>query len=527
MIHLHSFLNRDIITSPSVDSESTRRIGLLTVLILTVWLVLVIVTTTQHEFWRDEVRALSLAQGADSLLDLYRRTQYDGHPFLWFLLLYIGTAIVDTPLILPVLSIAVAFAAVVLFMITAPFALWMKCLFIFSALPLYEYSVMARNYGISMLLMFLAVLLYKERENYPLILGLVLALLANANVHSTILTGLFTAVWIWDRLIQNEEASESRQLIPFVIALGIILGGIALSALWTWPRENTILTDVHRTLNVRSIGVAFGTSAFNPIRAFYLIMPAWAGWSINILILLTVLGLLYRPPLFLAALGGQLLLGSFFQVAYWGGYRHQGLLLIFLLSLYWLSVKAEDLDRLSRGAHIFLTVGFMALAIMLAGNVAKSGEVVWQDINREMSSSEAFGEFLSHSPTYHDAIIVPEPAYLAESLPYYVPNLIYLPREGRFRATVSWTTAASHAMTLGDLLSVARDLEAQYDQPVLILYGHRARIRPVAYEKTYSYNKVFGWTPEHAEAFKASTMLVADFKDAVNDETYEIYALKD
>jgi hypothetical protein len=490
-------------------------------------LAIVVFTTAQHEFWRDEVRALSLAQEADSPLDLYRRTQYDGHPFLWFLLLDIGTTLVDTPLILPILSIGVAFAAVILFMVTAPFALWVKCLFIFSALPLYEYSVMARNYGISMLLMFATAALYQARRRHPLLLGLVLALLANTNVHSTILTGLFTGVWIWDRLIRDKTNAKLSKLIPFAIALSIVLGGIALSVLWSWPRQNTILTNVHRTLNIGSLAAALGRSAFRPRRAFYLLMPSWVGWSISILIQLTILGLLFHPPFFLAALGAQLALGSFFQLAYWGGYRHQGLLLIFLVSTYWLAFASEQTDRSSKTGRVFLTVGFTALLIVMAGNVAKSGTKVWRDINRDMSSSEALGDFLSNSPDYQNAIIVPEPAYLAESLPYYVSNRIYFPREGRFGKTVTWTTAASHMMTLGDLLSVAHDLEARYDQPVLILYGHRARIRSVAFEKTYSYNKVFAWTPEQAAAFKASTILVADFKEAVNDEKYEIYALKE
>jgi hypothetical protein len=77
-------------------------------------------------------------------------TQHKGHPILWYLLLYIGKTIVDTPLILPVTSIVIAFGAVAVFMFFAPFPLWIRCLFIFSALPVYEYSVMARNYGISM-----------------------------------------------------------------------------------------------------------------------------------------------------------------------------------------------------------------------------------------------------------------------------------------------------------------------------------------------------------------------------------------
>ncbi len=97
---------------------------------------------------------------------------------------------VDTPLVLPVTSIVIAFAAVTIFMFFAPFPLWFKSLFIFTIFSCYEYSVMARNYGISMLLLFVGAMLYQHRKKYPLLLAFILALLANTNIHSAILVCL-------------------------------------------------------------------------------------------------------------------------------------------------------------------------------------------------------------------------------------------------------------------------------------------------------------------------------------------------
>jgi mannose/fructose/N-acetylgalactosamine-specific phosphotransferase system component IIC len=69
--------------------------------LLGTWLTVVIFVTTQHEYWRDEVRALSLARAALSPLDLYGLTQYDVHSILSFFILYLGKSVVDTPLVLP------------------------------------------------------------------------------------------------------------------------------------------------------------------------------------------------------------------------------------------------------------------------------------------------------------------------------------------------------------------------------------------------------------------------------------------
>ena len=96
--------------------EGSPTSKMLTFVVLAIWLALVVFTTSRHEFWRDEVRALTLARTATSPFDLYGLIRDDGHPVLWYLLLFLGTSIVDTPLVLPITSVLIAFAAVALFM---------------------------------------------------------------------------------------------------------------------------------------------------------------------------------------------------------------------------------------------------------------------------------------------------------------------------------------------------------------------------------------------------------------------------
>ena len=179
------------------STVTTRAIG---VALIALWLAGVVLITLNHEYWRDEVRAWSLARQAASPFELPALVRYEGHPLLWYLLLFIGSSIVDSPLILPVTSTLVGLAAVTVFLWRSPFALWVKVLFIFGALPFYEYAVVARNYGVSMLLLFAAAACYRERFTRPLRLALVLALLANTNVHSAMVTGLLTALGPLPRL---------------------------------------------------------------------------------------------------------------------------------------------------------------------------------------------------------------------------------------------------------------------------------------------------------------------------------------
>jgi len=246
---------------------------IVTALLLVVWLAVLIFTTARHEYWRDEVRAWSLARAAQSPLDLFHLIRYEGHPILWYLILYLGHSIVDSRLVLPIASIAIACAAMVLFMLRSPFPLWLKALFLLSGLPLYEYSVMARNYGISMQLLFLTASLYRHRASQWLSLAVALALLANTNIHSTILAFLLMAVWAWDELSARGSAPDRGRGGPLRMAAGIVGLGILLSVVVVSPPRDTVLTRFYST-TPKAFVSAFSGAVLQPRIGFRNLFPS-------------------------------------------------------------------------------------------------------------------------------------------------------------------------------------------------------------------------------------------------------------
>lgn len=283
-ISLRASVRRLVALARSTNSFASATSTVVIVAILGIWLTVVIVTTTKHEFWRDEIRALSLARDAVSPLDLYGLTQYEGHPILWYLLLYIGKSIADTSLVLPIMSIAIAFVAVAVFMLLSPFELWFRVLFIICALPFYEYSVMARNYGISMLLLFLSASLYRHRAKHPVALACVLALLANTNVHSAIFSCLIAAAWAWEMKIQLRAASARVRRLSLYLPLGIVVAGVTLCIVWTWPRENTIVTTINHSFHARTLARSLFWSVAQPGQTFFWLVPTKQTWVASTLL---------------------------------------------------------------------------------------------------------------------------------------------------------------------------------------------------------------------------------------------------
>ena len=97
----------------SADSFGTPKSpkSVVSVLILLTWLSVVSVVATQHELWRDEVRALLIALEPASVWQLPALLKYEGHPLLWYLILRGAFWVTQTPVVLQVVSICIAFAS--------------------------------------------------------------------------------------------------------------------------------------------------------------------------------------------------------------------------------------------------------------------------------------------------------------------------------------------------------------------------------------------------------------------------------
>jgi hypothetical protein len=98
-------------------------------------------------------------------------------------------------------------------------------------------------------------------------------------------------------------------------------------------------------------------------------------------------------------------------------------LLNLLTCFFFVRNKDESLNEITKRKKLAVLYGhYVAILTLIFWNVHTTTVIVWRDLNLEMSSSKAFGEFLNTSESYRDAIIVPEPDYLLESLPYYADS---------------------------------------------------------------------------------------------------------
>jgi hypothetical protein len=503
-----------------------------------VWLLLVVLLAVQHAFWRDEVRALSLALAGSNIIEMFHAIQGEGHPAVWYVLLRATHAITGSALSLPIVSVSVAAATMLLLVLRAPFAWWVVALLLFGNFALFEYSVMARNYGISVLFMFLLAEFYPRHATRGVMLGCLLFLLANTNAHCVLLAGAFLLFWLIDLLMQ-QGVRWTPSLRVFLVNAAITFIGIVICFVTIYPPANDAAAIDSHAVTLQTLASAallpggnFGELLLDlPRRALAIapiLYPATLV-AISALMFGAILGLIRRPAAALAACTALIAFSLFFVVVYPGSYRHEGLWLFFVIALYWIMLARAGspiapVARRPAALSAFGTLCLIALLVLQVprGVYAAAGLALHP---KPLSRSRDLAAFIKSQPALRQATLLADPDYMLEAIPYYLPNRLYFLHEQRFGTLVKFTMHARLSVSLADMLAAAQKIQADSHQPVLMLLTHP--LDPAAPAQAYpdGYHWDFSTTPQQVQAFLNSTKKVASFGPAVTDESYAVYEL--
>lgn len=139
-----------------------------------------------HEPWQDEAQAWLLVQALD-LPGVFSALKVEGHPALWYLVLFPFAKLGAPMLAMRLISCAAVSIAAWLLLWRSPFPHFIQIFILMSALFTYYLPVISRSYAIALLLIVLAALWYKDRVEHPIRFGVIAALLFQTHV---ILMGL-------------------------------------------------------------------------------------------------------------------------------------------------------------------------------------------------------------------------------------------------------------------------------------------------------------------------------------------------
>jgi hypothetical protein len=509
------------------------------VLLFGLWLAAAGALAWRHVIWRDEARALSFATDGEDWIAMLRGLRGDGHPALWYFLLRAAHAITGRAEALPVLALAVAAAAAWLVVWRSPFPQPLIALILASHAFIYEFSVMARNYGIGALVLFALAIAYPRCRGRGVTLGALLFLLANCNVIATMLAGAFLIFWFVE-ILEETGPRWSPGMANFALNAAIAAAGAALCFATVYPTFNDAAVAAHpHGVAARDVlgAIVDPAPAFEHLLGLhvapaYLAVP-WAPVLVFLggpLIIGATFVLIERKGALLASLVSLAGLSTFFPLVYPGEYRHEATWLAFVIAMVWISWRPSrpTLGHGGRALAFVRGVGF-ALFLVLLGIQATLGlaDLAFAAIvGKPESRSRDFADLVSRRPDLKDAILVGDPDYMLEPMHYYLPNPTYFIRERRYGETVRFTRKARLDLTLGDILDEARAIRASTGRPVAIVLGWRLGEMDPARVYRESYAWTFSAPGDQIERFRAATALLAQFPKATSNESYDVYLLK-
>jgi hypothetical protein len=400
-----------------------------------------------HELWRDEIHCWAVGRNATGLLDLaFGPRRYDGHPLLWYYVTHLASRVVPGAFGLHAVAVGIAVASTYLWFRHSGFPRLLRLLLLPTYYFFYEYGVIARSYGLGMLLVFAFCALYRrERPRYAA-LAIVLVLLAFTSLYGALCTMALAPFLFAPRRIPAGSGRAFAFSIrgdgyAYLAGLAILAIGGALVAYTTLPPADAYYAPTWQTKlgleNLRAVGARYWQALLANSDDWWVSKapgsdsPAFQAWLPFLgggLFLACVASLWRVPMLALAYAFGIIAMALFQETKYPGGMRHIGHFFILLLACGWLMNR--ELARVRRHYLEFvLLLGIFA--VQINGALKSTGA----DLERTFSGAGDAAAYLRPQLT-QEAVVIGSADHPTAAVAAYLDRAFLFADTGDFVKTV-------------------------------------------------------------------------------------------
>ena len=201
--------------------SNLRYIKVLKYILFILYIVYIAIGIIHHEPWRDEGQAWLIARDL-SFLDIFLNTGWEGHPFLFHFIIKPFTFLPFYPTLHIINAIFVVIAVYILLFKNILNNFLFNAVLILNSMLMYEYPIVARNYGLAFMLFVYIMYIYKYRyiktTNYIIALGL----LMNTTVIGSSIGFIESAFFLW-RIFASASGNFLRKKIKDLIILWAFL----------------------------------------------------------------------------------------------------------------------------------------------------------------------------------------------------------------------------------------------------------------------------------------------------------------
>ncbi|HEX2052461.1 MAG TPA: hypothetical protein VHJ78_01875 [Actinomycetota bacterium] len=384
--------------------------------------VLIGVAVSRHEPWFDEAQAWLIARDSNPVTLLTRHLPYEGHPPLWYLLIMLPAKYLPYWTI-NVISAALAFAAAYVVVRHSPFPVVVKVLLPLGFFLFFQYGVVARNYALLGVLIFLVAKTYSERFERPYLFAALLFALANVSAYAYVLTGVVAAVTTLE-LLRDRRSLPRPAFRKTLVATAALGAGMAALAWLMWPPSDRTFATTSGRITENALG-----------RAGDIFASGMAGRNLfTIAALLATTVLFWKTRTLSLYLASTFALMVFAAIVY-GTIWHQGTMFLTWVLALWIAF--ERLDWSKTDEKRIGTVALAAVVGISGLHVVWSGAAFVADVANPYSGSEALANYIENHGLQSSTIYGINFPSVAVN-PYFGRNILANYHEGTATPSFWW-----------------------------------------------------------------------------------------
>ncbi len=239
-----------------------------------VFLIIVeVIRSWRHAMFRDEFQTYWIAVSSPSFGDLLSNMKYTAHPPLLYVLEWLVTRVTFDPVAMQVMQFGLAIGVWILIYTQSPFSRTEKILLLLSYFLFWEYFIISRSYVLIALIGFAFIALRERQPRPEFALWLLLGLLANTHMFSTIWSMVLAAMLAMEAV---RRPSAPRYVSVAGAAVYLALLAFAIMMMEPPPPYNLSSSLVHFSFG------RLNEDIYTPVGAFVPFSPGEVLQAINL-----------------------------------------------------------------------------------------------------------------------------------------------------------------------------------------------------------------------------------------------------
>ncbi|HID56343.1 TPA: hypothetical protein EYP37_07425 [Candidatus Poribacteria bacterium] len=419
----------------------------LSYLVLLIYVILISLVIYKHEPWADEAQAWLLARDSNLFDLLFKRLRYEGHPGLWYLILFPFSKLLPYRSI-SLLSGLIAVLGVYVFLRYAPFPRFIRFTLPFTYFIFYQYAVIARSYVLLPALFFLTAIAYRDKREKIYRYTLLLALLAYTSVYTMLVAVVLMLLHTVD-LVRERSKLDRELVVRHVKAYAAFVAFIGLILVQLWQPEDSSFArgyhlEIGRFIRLSRAVLNESTTEIGYLSILVLLISSLWFWLRGAL------------PAYLASTTAVLAL---FSVKYYNSW-HQGIIFLIWVFAMWISFEREwEEGKGLKGAIRRVTL--ISMIVVIGIQIFWSASVSISDFKGPYSAGKAAAEYIK-SNHLEGRKIYATSFWTTSILPYFKENIFANHNGGRKPAFWFWAEDNRRIEDLNRIL---------HDRPDLIIIG--------------------------------------------------------